>query len=393
LAAVLPFPRRERVLLEMPVWSATSVMVIARCSRSRRSRGATSSSVASTETGASIRRSNAEFPKTATTLARTMADGQPRSMNTYDVVVIGGGASGLSAALVLARARRTIAVIDAGQPRNAPAARMQGFLSRDGLAPSELIAAGRAEIDGYGAKQITGAVTDVYRTDSGFRIERADGAPLSARRVLVATGLRDEIPDVPGVRERWGRDLLHCPYCHGFEVRDQPLGVLGGTPNAVEHALLVRQWSADVIYFPHTDVLTEDDSERLAARSIAVAAGTVARLLIRDDRLFGVELDDGAVVRRTAVFVRPHMVPSSDLLTTLGADTNSHGWVTVDNSGRTSVPGVYAAGNAVNPRAQVITAAGEGSAAAIAINADLVGDDVAAAVLMARALETKENNQ
>jgi len=311
-------------------------------------------------------------------------------MNTYDVVVIGGGASGLSAALVLARARRTVAVIDAGQARNAPAARMQGFLSRDGLPPCELLAAGRAEIDGYGATLITGVVSDVYRTDTGFRIERSDGVPLSARRVLVTTGLRDELPDVPGVRERWGRDLLHCPYCHGFEVRDQPLGVLGGTPNAAEHALLVRQWSDDVVYFPHTDVLTEDDRERLAARGIGVVVGRVARLVVRDDRLFGVELEDGCVVRRAAVFVRPHMVPSSDLLTSLGAVSNNHGWATVDSTGRTSVSGVYAAGNAVNPRAQVITAAGEGSAAAIAINADLVGEDVAAAVLTARALATTE---
>src|SRR4051812_22829649 len=311
-------------------------------------------------------------------------------MNTYDVVVIGGGASGLSAALVLARARRTVAVIDAGQPRNAPAARMQGFLSRDGLPPSELLAAGRAEIHGYGAKSITGVVTDIYRADTGFRVERADGVPLSARRVLVTTGLRDEVPDAPGARERWGRDLLHCPYCHGFEVRDQPLGVLGGTPNSVEHALLVRQWSGDVIYFPHTDVLTEVDGERLAARGIDVVAGAVAQLVIRDDRLFGVELDDGAVVRRTAVFVRPQMVPSSDLLAALGADAGDHGWATVDSTGRTSVPGVYAAGNAVNPRAQVITAAGEGSSAAIAINAELVDEDVAAAVLTARALATTE---
>jgi len=311
-------------------------------------------------------------------------------MSTYDVVVIGGGASGLSAALVLARARRTVAVIDAGQPRNAPAARMQGFLSRDGLPPSELLAAGRAEISRYGAKLIAGVVTDVYRTDTGFRIERADGMPLSARRVLVTTGLRDEIPDVPGVRERWGRDLLHCPYCHGFEVRDQPLGVLGGTPNAVEHALLVRQWSDDVVYFPQTDVLTEDDVERLAARDIGVVVGAVSRLVIREDMLRGVELEDGRVVRRTAVFVRPHMVPRSDLLTSLGAETNNHGWVTVDSTGRSSVSGVYAAGNVTNPRAQVITAAGEGSAAAIAINADLVDEDITAAVMKSRALATEE---
>jgi thioredoxin reductase len=305
-------------------------------------------------------------------------------MHTYDVVVIGGGPAGLSAALVLSRARRAVAVVDAGQPRNAPAAHMHGFLSRDGLPPSELLAAGRAEITGYGAHVISGTVTDVYRTDSGFRVERAEGGPLTARRVLVTTGLRDEIPDVPGLRERWGRDLLHCPYCHGYEVRDQPLGVLGGTPNAVEHALLVRQWSDDVVYFPHTDVLTDDDTARLAARDIEVVSGRVKRLVIVDDRLDGVALEDGRVVRRTAVFVRPRMVPCSDLLTTLGADADEAGRVIADSTGRTSVKGAFVAGNAVNPRGQVITAAGEGSAAAIAINADLVDEDVAAAVAPAR---------
>jgi thioredoxin reductase len=297
-------------------------------------------------------------------------------MQTKDVIVIGGGAAGLSAALVLSRARRSVTVIDAGHPRNAPASHMHGFLSRDGLPPRELLAIGREDIRRYGADLVNGTATDIYRTDTGFRIELADAAPLSARRILVTTGLRDEIPDLPGVRERWGRDLLHCPYCHGYEVRDQPLGVLGGTPGAVEHALLVRQWSDNVVYFPHTDALTAHDETRLAARDIDVVHGVVARLIITDDRLHGVELVGGQVVARTAIFVRPRLVPSNDLLIALGADADSHGWIVADTAGRTSVPGVYVAGNAVNPRAQVITAAGEGSAAAIAINADLVNDDV-----------------
>ena len=301
-------------------------------------------------------------------------------MHSYDVVVIGGGAAGLSAALVLSRARRDVAVVDAGKPRNAPAAHMHGFLSRDGLPPSDLLTAGHAEIEAYGAHLIPGTVAEVYRTDVGFRIELAGAAPLTARRVLVTTGLRDEYLDIPGTRERWGRDLLHCPYCHGYEVRDQPLGVLGGTPNAVEHALLVRQWSADVIYFPHTDALTTDDASRLAARGIQVVGGVVERLVVVDDVLQGVALVDGPIVRRSAVFVRPRLVPNTDLLASLGADLDDRGWVVADREGRTSSAGVYVAGNAANPRAQVITAAGEGSAAAIAINADLVQDDVAAAL-------------
>jgi thioredoxin reductase len=169
----------------------------------------------------------------------------------YDVVVVGGGAAGLSAALVLARARRTVVVVDAGGPRNAPAAHMHGFLSRDGMPPRELLAAGMAEVSGYGGRLIDDTVVGV---EPGFQVRLANGAPLLGRRILVATGLRDELPDIPGIRERWGRDLLHCPYCHGYEIRDQPLGVLGGAPEAVQHALLVRQWSPDVILFPHTDV-------------------------------------------------------------------------------------------------------------------------------------------
>lgn len=137
----------------------------------------------------------------------------------YDVVVVGGGAAGLSAALVLVRARRTVVVVDAGAPRNAPAAHMHGFLSRDGAPPRELLAAGRSEVSGYGGHLIDDTVVGI---EPGFQVRLANASPLRARRILVATGLRDELPDLPGVRERWGRDLLHCPYCHGYEVRDQP---------------------------------------------------------------------------------------------------------------------------------------------------------------------------
>jgi thioredoxin reductase len=292
----------------------------------------------------------------------------------YDVVVVGGGAAGLSAALVLGRARRRVAVVDAGSPRNAPAAHMQGFLSRDGMPPLELLAAGRAEVRGYGVELIEDHVLGI---ESGFTIRLAGGAVFTARRILVATGVGDELPDIPGVHERWGRDLLHCPYCHGWEVRDQPLGVLGTLPGSVQHALLVRQWSDDVIFFAHTYELTADEHRQLDARGIRIERGTVTRLVVEADRLRGVELSDGQVVARAAVFVRPGNVAHDDgLLTGLGCDTNDAGFVTVDATGQTDVRGVWAAGNVVDPRAQVITAAGAGSAAAIAINADLVQEDL-----------------
>jgi thioredoxin reductase len=302
-------------------------------------------------------------------------------MDEYDVVIVGGGAAGLSAALVLSRARRRVAVIDAGTPRNAPAAHMHGFLSRDGLPPGDLLAIGRQEITGYGGDLIDGrAAVVVPGADTGFHVRLVDGPALSTRRVVIATGLRDELPDIPGVRERWGKDLLHCPYCHGYEVRDQPIAVLGGTSDAVAHAQLVRQWSGDVVLFAHSDTLTADQRQQLAARAIGVVDGLVRRLVVDGDHLTGVELEDGRIIHRAAVFVRPRFVPNNDLLLALGCAVDDHGWVVIDAVGRTTTPGVSVAGNAANPRAQVITAAGEGSTAAIAINADLVDEDVRDAV-------------
>lgn len=303
----------------------------------------------------------------------------------YDVAIVGGGAAGLSAALVLGRARRRVLVIDAGAPRNAPAAHMQGYLSRDGMAPSDLLAVGRAEIATYGVELVHDTVTGLEQTADGdrgnpdevaFRLDLASGSAVDARRLLITTGASDDIPDLPGVRERWGRDLLHCPYCHGWEVRDEPLGVLGTIPGSVEHALLVRQWSSDVTFFAHTYDLTDAERRQLDARAITIVAGEVVSLVVEDDRLAGVELADGRLVARRAVFVRPGIHPHPDgLLAGLGCRFDDTGFVTTDRTGRTSNPGVWAAGNVADPRAQVITAAGAGSAAAIAINNDLVQAD------------------
>ncbi|WP_028183426.1 NAD(P)/FAD-dependent oxidoreductase [Salinispora arenicola] len=289
-------------------------------------------------------------------------------MSEHDVVIVGGGAAGLSAALVLGRARRRVAIVDAGEPRNAPARHMQGFLSREGMPPAELLAAGRAEVTGYGVELVAGTVD---RIEPGFAVQLGGGRMLAARRVLVATGLRDEIPDIPGLRQRWARTVLHCPYCHGYEVRDRPLGVIA----SAEHALLLCQWSPDVVYFPHTSTVSDEDRARLTARGVRIVEGEVARIADGE-----AQMADGTTIDRQAFFVRPRFVPTSNLLSDLGAAVEAGGWAVVDSTGRTSVPGVWAAGNAVDPRAQVITAAGQGSAAAIAINNDLVNDDIAQAL-------------
>ncbi len=302
-------------------------------------------------------------------------------MNEYDVVLIGGGAAGLSAALVLSRARRKVLVVDSGSPRNAPAAHLHGFLSRDGLPPAELLAAGRDEVTSYGGEVVRGSVAELAPTGtSGFSVLLADGRAVRARRLLVATGLRDELPDILGLAERWARDVLHCPYCHGHEVRDQQLGVLGGSPEAVRYAQIVRQWSDDVVYFTPFGSLAAAERAQLAARAIGVVEGIVEQVLVQDDRLCGVALDGGRTVPRDALFVPPVFVPNNDVLVGLGCQVDENGWVVKDATGATTVPGVWVAGNIANPRAQLITAAGEGSSAAIALNADLVDDDVRHAV-------------
>ena len=299
-------------------------------------------------------------------------------MNDYDVAIVGGGAAGLSAALVLSRARRDVVVLDDGTPRNAPATHMHGYLSRDGMPPSEFLAVGRDEVAKYGGVVVDGAVTDAVPDGAnGFWVLLAGGRRIRARRLLITTGLRDELPDVPGLADRWARDVLHCPYCHGHEVRDQRLGVIGGAPGAVRYAQIVRQWTRDLVYFTAPGRLTAAERDELLARAIGIVEGTIDRLDVdTDDRLRGVSMADGSFVPRDALFVPPRFVPRSHLLADLGCATDSDGWPATDSTGRTNVAGVWAAGNVTDPRAQVVTAAGAGSAAAIAINADLVDDDV-----------------
>jgi len=294
--------------------------------------------------------------------------------DSYDVVIVGGGAAGLSAALVLGRARRRVAVVDAGEPRNAPAAALHGFLSRDGMAPADLLAAGRREVTGYGVEIIEDKVLTAEpgsTAEPGFTVRLAGGRVLTARQLLVTTGLRDELPDIPGLTERWGDDVVACPYCHGYEVRDQPLGVVASGAMAAMKALLVRNWSADVVLFPGTDPLAPEDADRLAARGIRVEPGEVTRVVAADGKVTGVEVA-GRTVPRTALFVQPEFVPADTLLRDLGCEVTEQGWVRADRTGATSVPGVWAAGNVVDPMAQLISAAGAASVAAGMINHELV---------------------
>ncbi|MEU5677545.1 NAD(P)/FAD-dependent oxidoreductase [Streptomyces rochei] len=309
----------------------------------------------------------------------------PNTADRYDVVVVGGGAAGLSAALVLGRSRLRTLVVDAGEPRNAPSDHMQGFLTRDGMAPTEFLALGREEIARYGVELVRDRAVDVAREED-FTVSLAGGRSVRARRLVVTTGLKDELPEVPGVAERFGRDVLHCPFCHGWEVRDERFGVLAASPMSVHQALMVSGWSDDVVLFLHRvaeEELSDEDLRRLAAAGVKVVPGEVAGLRVEEDRLTGVRLADGTVHDRSVVFVAPKAVPQTGLMERLGAElqeTPFGAYPVVDATGRTSVPGLWTAGNALGFAEQVIHAASGGYRAASAIVGDLIMSDLDAAI-------------
>ena len=302
-----------------------------------------------------------------------------------DVVVVGGGAAGLSAALTLARARRSVTVVDAGQPRNAPAHGVHGLLGLEGLSPLELLVRGRQEVRRYGGEILDDEVVDVSSAPYGFSLGLRGGAVLRAQRLLIATGLVDELPDIPGVREQWGRGVLHCPYCHGWEVRDRRIGVLGTNPMALHKAILFSQWSSDVVFFAHDLQLEAQERAKLEALGVAIVAGRISRLEIEDDHVSGVRVGE-TVVAVDAVVVSTPMVARTELFAGIGIAATAHpagAFIETDASGATSVPGVWAAGNSSNIGAQVGAAAAAGALAAQGINTDLIMKDLDRAVAAA----------
>lgn len=298
----------------------------------------------------------------------------------HEVIVIGGGAAGLSAAVALGRSRRSVLVIDAGEPRNAPAAGVHNFLSREGTAPEELLTAGRAEVAQYGGEVRRGRATGAARTDEGFMVTLEDGSRTTARRLVVTTGLVDELPEVDGLRERWGRDVLHCPYCHGYEVRDQRLVVLGTGPGSVHQALLFSRLTDDLTLVTHAFEPDDEALRMLAAAGVRVVQGRAQSVQVADDAVTGLLLDGGRLVPAQAITVASYMRARSEVLSSLGIDPVPHPsglgeHVVVDEMRQTSVPGVYAAGNVTDLSAQVMGAAAAGTMAGAMANADLVMGD------------------
>ncbi len=319
------------------------------------------------------------------------------SAPVVDALVVGGGAGGLAAALVLARSRRDVVVVDAGEPRNAPADAVHNYLGREGVPPGELTSIGRDEVQRYGGRVVDGRVVEAVATDEGpgprFAVTLDDGSSLRARRMVLATGVRDELPDVPGLAERWGRDVLHCPYCHGWEVRDRRIGVLATSAAALHQVGLFRQLSDQVCLLVQDVELGHRDRARLQALRIPVVEGAVTEVHSEDDALVGVTVGDQRLAL-DAVVVASFPDASHPVAEALGVPAHdmSRGDLVMARAltadamtGATSVPGVSVVGNAANPMGTTIAAAANGTQVGAMINADLVEEDAALAVQTWRA--------
>ncbi|GAA1818656.1 NAD(P)/FAD-dependent oxidoreductase [Nesterenkonia flava] len=306
----------------------------------------------------------------------------------WDTIVIGGSAAGLSAALTLGRARRTVLVVDSGLPRNRFAAHMHGVLGHEGLDPAQLISRGQREAAMYGAKFVSARVTEVAEATSenlrSMRITLEDDRAVFARTVIAATGLTDRLPEIPGLAERWGTSVLHCPYCHGWEVRGQRLGVLSNGPMSAHVGQLLRQWSDDLTFFSaNAGELDEEVLHRLAARGVQVEPTPVTEVRGAGSSISDVLLADGRAVELDAIFAVATMTPNDSYLNGLNlerSETPMGSFLAVDPMFRTSHSQVWAAGNVANPGANVPLSISSGNFAGAAANAAMVEEDFDAAV-------------
>lgn len=298
-----------------------------------------------------------------------------------DVVVIGGGPAGLAASVALARSRRTVAVIDAGESRNAPAEGAHNVLGQEGLSPLELLRRGRAEAESYGVRLLPGEVTRISGTIDEFAVEIGAGAHrIRARRIILATGLIDDLPDIPGVSDGWGHSVLHCPFCHGWEVRDQRIAILARDEVAIHQAMLFNQLSEHVTVFLHDAVEPGREAlDQLAALDVPLIRGRIDRLVMEGTQARAVQLENGQTFATDAAVVVPRFNARTELYEALGgaAEATPFGrQIPADPRGMTPVPGIWTAGNAGNPMAMVVASAAAGVSAGAGVHGDLCFADL-----------------
>jgi thioredoxin reductase len=287
----------------------------------------------------------------------------------YDVVIVGGGPAGLSAALVLGRCRRRVLLCDAGTPRNERARELHGYLTRDGMPPLELLGAGRRELTPYGIELRDVRVMGVDTNPDGFTVAMADGGTANTRTVLIASGVSDDLPDIAGLDECYGITAHHCPYCDGWEEREKAIAVIGNGASGSALALALKTWSDKILFCTNGRARLQAAHRRqLAAHDIGVHEGRIARVEHERGRVTFLALDGGDRIACDAIFMSTHQRPQCALPKVLGCDLNRQGLVKTDHLGQTRVPGLYVAGDASRDVQFVIVAAAEGAKAAVAIN-------------------------
>ncbi len=295
----------------------------------------------------------------------------------YDVIVVGASFAGLSAAMQLARARRKLLVIDAGAPRNRFAEAAHGFLGQDGVAPATIMRTGLNQLSAYPSVEFAGGLaTRAWGRIDGFRVELDDGVELAARRLILATGVRDALPDLPGLAERWGKSVLHCPYCHGYELNRGPLGLLGGDPALALKAGLIAEWGPTTLFLQGGPAPDAETAAKLAARGVAIEASPIAQLVGEAPRLSAARLADGREIALAGLFVAPRTSPASPLAEQLGCvfeDGMTGPYVQVDGKQQTSIAGVYAAGDLAMQMHNGTLAAAAGAMAGFGTHQSLLG--------------------
>ena len=291
--------------------------------------------------------------------------------NLFDVIIVGGGSAGLSAALVLGRSKKRVLVFDVGKPRNAVSPAAHSFFSRDGIAPAELLHIGREQLRPYDSVEIINAkVVNAAKKDNTFQITLDNGTQYISQKLLLATGVKDILPKIEGFKELWGKSVFHCPYCHGWEVRNQPLAIYGNGESAFEFALLLTGWSHDLILCTDGEAnLSQEQRQQLKQLKIELHEKKITRLESKGDILTGIVFNDGTVIPRRGIFIRTEISQTSDLSTQLGCKLPLFGSVEVNETKQASVPGVYVAGDAArSPLSQIVIAAADGATAAFFIN-------------------------